>query len=847
MPIAKNLSDIFIQTLEQAVDGVVVIDTKNCVVLFNRAAEELWGISREEVIGQDVSMLVPASMREKHDAYVSSSRRAGVNRIVGATRDVPIHRKDGGQRWGAMSIARVESEGQVLFTAFVKDVTVYRGEQRQTKLLSLVADQTDNAIVITDGSGRIIYVNDGFERVFGYAFSEVENLQPVALLSPKVPEASVALIYERLCGGHSLRIEELTQVKSGERMWCNIAISPVLSEAGELTNTVTVFADITNSKIHEVLQFCILDAMVREMPLEAVMDLVCKEIERIAPEVIATVIQVDEDGRMHPLSASNVSEVYAHLIEGRWVSDCAGSSSAAAFLGEPVVCGDIETDAYWVGACDHLLRRGLKSCWSIPIKSARGASIGVLTFYYNDKRMPSALHQQLVDVVIPLCVLAMEREANQENIRQLAFYDSLTGLPNRSLLHAKADHALTEARRTKSSMAVLFIDLDRFKQVNDSLGHPAGDELLKVVAGRLRSHRRPADIVGRLSGDEFVVVLPNCGNECVTEVVEEIRLSISEVCQIAGSLVSPSASIGISVYPQDGHDMGTLIHRADMAMYQAKGGGRGRFSFFSYELNQLAQERQALEGALRYAIENRELTLSYQPQVNMDDGKLYGVEALARWTHPKFGEVSPARFIPLAEECGLIGQLGNWAVQEACRQLAAWRKKGLRIPSVSVNLSPSNFHNLDLGGMIMRTLDQHDLMAGDLTLELTESVLLDTNPNTMKVLHEIHAQGVKLAMDDFGTGYSSLSYLRKLPIHELKLDRSFVMDLEVDETSRALSDAVLHIGDSLQLRVVAEGVEEQGQYQVLKDQGYHVVQGYLLSKPLAPKDFEVWMDQYHGY
>jgi EAL domain-containing protein (putative c-di-GMP-specific phosphodiesterase class I) len=309
-------------------------------------------------------------------------------------------------------------------------------------------------------------------------------------------------------------------------------------------------------------------------------------------------------------------------------------------------------------------------------------------------------------------------------------------------------------------------------------------------------------------------------------------------------VISPSASIGISIYPQDGHDMGTLIHRADMAMYQAKGVGRGRFSFFSNELNLLAQERQALESALRHAIENGELRLSYQPQINMDDGTLYGVEALARWRHKKFGEVSPARFIPLAEECGLIGELGHWAVQEACRQLASWRRKGLKIPSVSVNLSPSNFHNLDLGGMIMRTLTKHNLTTDDLTLELTESVLLDTNPSTMRVLHEVHAQGIKLAMDDFGTGYSSLSYLRKLPIQELKLDRSFVLDLETDETSRALSDAVMRIGDSLRMKVVAEGVEGQGQYKILKDQGYHVAQGYLLSRPLSPQDLEVWIDKY---
>ncbi len=841
MPITKNLSEIFVHTLEQAIDSVVVIDSDNRVVLFNRAAEKLWGFDREEVLGNNVSMLVPESIRGKHDGYVDANRRTGINKIVGTTRDVPIHKKDGSQRWGSMSISRVESEGQILYTAFVKDVTEQRKERKRAKLLSLVADQTDNAIFITDGSGKVVYLNQGFETLFGYSLAEIASQFPVGLLLPQLPAARMAEVQQGLRRGRSFRLEELLQVKGGERIWCNVAINPVMGANGELAQTVTVLTDITASKIHQVLQHCILDAMVREMPLESVMELLCKEIERMSPEVRAAVIQVDEDGAMHALAAPSFGEGYGQLLEGRSIRECVGSSSVAACRGEMVFARDITSDPHWTPIRDACLDMGINSSWSIPIKDSKGLSIGVLAFYYAESRAPSALHQQMVEVLIPLCALAMEREVNRESIRQLAFYDSLTRLPNRSLLHAKADHALIEARRTRTELAVLFIDLDRFKQINDSLGHPAGDELLKQTAQRLNANRSTADIVGRLSGDEFVVVLPNCTSDKVNDAIEEIRQALAQPCQIAGSCFSPSASIGVSLYPRDGHDMGTLIHRADMAMYQAKNSGRGRFSFFSHELNELAQQRQALESALREAIEQGTLQLHYQPQVNIEDGRVYGVEALARWTHPTFGVVSPARFIPLAEECGLITELGHWAVREACRQLAAWRRKGLQIPSVSVNLSPSNFHNLDLAGMIGSVLDQHGLAPADLTIELTENLLLDTNPGTMKVLHDLNAQGIRLAMDDFGTGYSSLSYLRKLPIQELKLDRSFVLDLEADETSRALSDAVMRIGDSLRLKVVAEGVEEHGQYRILKDQGYHVAQGYLLSRPLTPQDLEAWM------
>lgn len=841
MPISRNLSDLFVQTLEQAIDSVVVIDSTNSVVLFNRAAEQLWGFGREEVIGQNVRMLVPEAIRSRHDGYIDSNRRTGVNKIVGTTRDVPIHKKDGTQRWGSMSISRVESDGQILFTAFVKDVTEQRKERKRAKLLSLVADQTDNAMLIADNSGRVLYANSGFENIFGYAFSDIEGCRPARLLAPYLSVSTLEAVHEGLKNGQPFKLEELLQTQSGERIWCQVAINPVIDAAGELTKIVTVLTDITTSKIHEVLQHCMLESMAHEMPLESVMDLLCKEVERMSPEVRAAVIQVDDEGCMHPLAAPGFADSYGKRLEGMPVKDCIGSSSVAANSGQTVFTADISTDPCWTLIRDDFLPLGIKSCWSTPIKSVKGTSIGVLAFYYNDHAAPSALHRQMVDAIVPLCALAMERELNRESIRQLAFYDSLTRLPNRSLLHAKADHALIEARRRKTGLAVLFIDLDRFKQINDSLGHPAGDELLRVIAQRLSAGRQAADIVGRLAGDEFVIVLPDCDSEHVADVIEEIKYALSQPCQVAGSFITPSASIGISVYPQDGHDMGTLVHRAEMAMYQAKHAGRGRFSFFSHELNQLAQERQALESALREAIEQGGLHLNYQPQVNIEDGQLYGVEALARWTHPTLGGISPARFIPLAEECGLIAELGHWALREACRQLAEWRRKGLEVPSVSVNLSPSNFHNLELPAMVGAVLDQHGLSPQDLTIELTENLLLDTNPGTMSVLHDLSARGIKLAMDDFGTGYSSLSYLRKLPIQELKLDRSFVLDLEADETSRALSDAVMRIGDSLRLKVVAEGVEDHGQFSILKDQGYHVAQGYLLSRPLAPHDLEAWL------
>ncbi|MDX3775667.1 bifunctional diguanylate cyclase/phosphodiesterase [Chromatiaceae bacterium AAb-1] len=733
----------------------------------------------------------------------------------------------------------------IKFSSDVSDrVRTEKLQSERVRLLSLVADETDNAVLLTDADWHIIYVNESFIRSFGYPLQEVLGKVPSELLVPEATEAEVAAMRSALLAGQSQRFEKLTYSKHSQRFWSSITVSPILDTQGKMTHTCCVLTDITEAKMHEVLQHKVLEAMVYEVPLADVMGKICHEVERISPEVIATILAVDEHDCLHPLAAPSLPDSYSKALEGVPIGPDVGSCGTAAFTGKAVLAEDIETDPLWQPYKHLVLPLGIKSCWSTPVKSSSGKVMGTFAFYYKEQRQPDQFHQRLVDVSVNLCALALEREVARAQIRKLAFYDSLTGLANRSLLHARADQAIASALRNKENLAVLFIDLDRFKQINDSLGHTAGDELLKTVANRLQEERRSSDIVGRLSGDEFVLVLPQCDVSQVTDIIEELQHKLFAVCNIEGTQLTPSASIGISLFPDNGHDMETLLHRADIAMYQAKTSGRGRFSFFSNEMNIVAQERLALEAALRDALKHNQLALHYQPQINMKTGRIYGVEALARWYHPTLGDISPARFIPLAEECGLIGELGHWAVREACKQLGEWRKREISVPMVSVNLSPTNFHNLNLPQMIMNALQENELSPTDLTLEITENVLLDTNPSTLKTLLEIHENGSRLAMDDFGSGYSSLNYLRKLPVSELKLDKSFVDDIEHDEACRALSYAALCIGESLQLTVIAEGVEKAGQHYILKDQGYHAAQGYLFSKPLPPLLLEEWLAEH---
>lgn len=758
-------------------------------------------------------------------------------------------RSDGSSCWLEATYTPVfDAAGQLLqVLKIATDITERHrrqlAQQEHLQRLSLVADTTDAAVLISDGNSRTVYVNAGFSRMLGWQTEEVLGRAPVGLLAPQLPPEYASQYSAALRAGQSLEREEIVVGKAGQRYWAKVISNPVIDADGSWRYTVTMLTDITRAKMHEALQHRVLEAMAREQPLAEVLEMVCLEVERIAPELTASILEVDAQGLLRPLAAPSLPPSYSIQIDGVAIGPAAGSCGTAAWRNAPVQVDDIATDPLWADYKALVLPLGFQACWSTPICNGQGQVIGSFAFYYRAPRSSAstAFHQQLADACTHLCALALERERARTRIRQLAFYDGLTGLPNRSLLQARADQAIAFAARKEQQLAVLFIDLDRFKQVNDSLGHPAGDELLRCVAARLQHALRASDIAGRLSGDEFVVMLPQCDADRATDTIERLQALLAEPVTLAGQSLAITASIGIAMFPADGRDMETLVHRADMAMYQAKSDGRGRFSFFSSALNRLAQERLALEMALRQALQAGGLHLHYQPQVDLASGRLHGVEALARWTHAELGEIAPARFIPLAEESGLIAELGLWALREACRQLAEWRANGLVVPAVSVNLSATSFHNLDLPRMVADTLQRNALLPQDLTLELTERILLDTHPSTVKTIAQVHAQGVRLSMDDFGTGYSSLSHLRRLPVSELKLDRSFVADLEHDEAARALSSAILSIGKSLRLTVVAAGVETPLQDSMLRAQGYPVVQGYLFARPLAPQDLGRWL------
>lgn len=427
-----------------------------------------------------------------------------------------------------------------------------------------------------------------------------------------------------------------------------------------------------------------------------------------------------------------------------------------------------------------------------------------------------------------------QRKRYEEDLMRMANFDALTGLANRSLLLLRLDHAIAAARRQQRCAAILFLDLDRFKTINDSLGHDAGDRVLIEVGRRLQRVVRETDTVARLGGDEFVVCLPDLHHETPAAVLAHGILEVvSRPMLIHGHEVVLSCSIGISIYPQDGADAKQLLKNADAAMYQAKAQGRCNYQYYSSEMNARTLDRLTLENSLRHAIERNELVLLYQPQYSLETGAMTGVEALLRWQPPAHAMIAPDDFIPIAEDTGLIVSIGDWVLRTACAQQVAWQRAGLGCLRIAVNLSARQFRQTGLEDMVAQALQETGCNAGCVELEITESVLMDRPDHTVETLKRLSAMGVRLAIDDFGTGYSSLAYLKRFPIDVLKIDRSFVSDIPGSAEDAAIATAVTALAHSMQLAVVAEGVETEAQREFLVGLQCDYAQGYLYSKPVS--------------
>ncbi|MGE5652377.1 MAG: EAL domain-containing protein [Bacillota bacterium] len=730
--------------------------------------------------------------------------------------------------------------------AFVLDLSerrqVEQALRESEERYRIVTAAASDAIITVDDSNTIVYLNPSTEKIFGYPAAQVLG-QPLSTLIPDcLWHGRKALQQQNNTEKEpsEARIEARALHREGQEILLEISIGQF-----HLANRyffTAIARDITERKKADALrdgQNEVLEMIAAGAPLSPILDKLIRLIESQSRGMSGSVLLLDEDGmHLRHGAAPNLPGDYTNAINGAPIGPKAGSCGTAIYSGKPVIVTDITQDELWVDYRALASKFGLRACWSTPIFSSQGTVLGSFAMYYHEPRRPHPAELRLAGVAAHMAGIAIERHQAAQRISYIAHHDALTGLPNRLLLRSSLNQAIAHAQRHRSMAALLFIDLDNFKRINDSLGHHVGDLLLQAAALRLQSCLRRDDLLARIGGDEFVILLsPLTRPKEAALVAGKVLKAFEPSIDVEGHELHAGGSVGISIYPSDGENAETLMRAADTAMYHAKESGRGNFQFFTQGLNAAIQRRLTVENKLRQALARGEFELRYQPQVDMASGRILSAEALLRWHLPGHGLVSPAEFVSVAEETGLILPIGEWVLREACAQLRRWQAAGWSELGIAVNLSTRQMSQLGLSGMVEQILREYGLRADLLDLEITESILMQPSGENMATLQRLSEMGVRLSIDDFGTGYSSLSYLKRFPVDVLKIDRSFVCGIGKAQDDMAIADAIIGMAAGLHLKVIAEGVETAEQAAYLSTRNCHMAQGYFYGEPLAPEAF----------
>jgi len=701
---------------------------------------------------------------------------------------------------GAALPDETASELDAVTSAFAAMRAELVARTAELQRLSLVAQHTQEAVVLTDRAGVIEWVNGPYAAMSGHPSEALIGRRPAEVLAgPDTDPETAARIQAAVEAGHGFH-EELVHVRrDGTPYWVSLDVSPILGRSGRCLGFVGIQHDITERRRAE-----------------------------------------EERGRLAAIVASSEDAIISKTLDGTISSWNRGAEqlygyTAQEAIGQPITlivpaARQVEIGSILTRLADG--ERVLLHETQRVHKDGRELDVSVSISPIRDRR----------DAVIGAAAITRdisERKRAERALAHQAHHDALTDLPNRSLFQERLDTTLATLRTDGTPLALLLLDLDRFKEVNDTLGHDVGDVVLQQVADRLRGGLRAGDTIARLGGDEFAVLLPGADDATALAVATRLRAALVQPIEVNGLRLEVGTSIGMALGPAHGRDAATLLRRADMAMYAAKRAGQG-VRRFSPELDREDAERLSLTAELRQAIEQGQLVLHYQPKVELASGQAVGVEALVRWQHPARGLLGPDRFIPVAEQAGLIEPLTRWVLRTACVQQAAWRAQGLDL-AVAVNLSMSSLADPGLLETVREALAMHDNRGpGRLELELTESTLMADPERARVLLADLRALGVRIAVDDFGTGYSSLAYLKQLPLDELKIDRCFVRDMASDDRDRAVVQATVDLAHTLGLRVVAEGVEDALALEVLQHLGCDLAQGYHLSRPLPVDELGHW-------
>lgn len=795
---------------QKALDAFIVSNTENTILVWSPYAETLFGWSAEEAIGHQLTtLIIPAEHHAAHEEGIKRFLETGKLKTMNKRLELFGLHKDGHLLPLEMTVVPMRIGDEILFTSSIRDNSErYKHKQKlqqQAALLHLSRD----AIIVINMQGEIEFWNSGATTMFHYAEEEAvghlyNNLLGIDC-SPDINHVKAFLE----ATGH-WEAEVTCQAKDGSMLSVLSRYTLERDRHGNPSRILISNTDISAQKAIRVQEILLVES---ERRFRLLFEHHPDGVIHFAPDGHLTCI----NQAFVQMSGYNVDEVLSHkrpaLIAPEY-TDLISAGVDAALRGTPQTLETV------------ILRKG-------------GSRLDV-----NVTLIPNVSNGQIIGVHGLIKDISVHKN-HERQIHHMATHDSLTGLPNRYFLEDRLSHAIEQAKRTSAIVAVLFLDLNRFKIINDSLGHDKGDMLLGVVAERLKGAVREGDTVARIGGDEFVVVLENIHDRShVKSVASHILESIAKPVNVSGHTLLVTTSIGSSLYPDGSADPAALIRQADLAMYEAKAAGQGIYKEYTTDMGTKAANRLLQENALRTALSSDQLVLHYQPRICLATGTISCIEVLARWNHPHEGLVLPKQFISMAEDMGLIDSLGTWVLNKACSQLLAWHRHGLAALTMSVNISVQQLQSDRLYETLVTILADTKLPAAALELEITETLFMQDVIKARETLNKISALGIKLSVDDFGTGYSSLSQLRTFPVDTLKIDQSFIENLPNEEDSGTIVAATIAMAKKLGLTVVAEGVATIEQMQFLKENACDEAQGYLLAHPCPAEEFEQFLRSY---
>ncbi|MCS0608707.1 EAL domain-containing protein [Massilia solisilvae] len=796
----------------------------------NPRMAQMFGYAPEELVNTSGACLF-ASEEHYHDFLAEAAPALHDGRLFEKA-EQRLRRRDGSTFWGRVRAKSVEPGRRAAGTVWmVEDVSAARAAEIEVRA---IMNNAGIGILFTRDR-RVVRYNRGFAQMFGFGTEQALGMPVRSLYGSdehyhEIGDAAADL----LARGESFQAEAWMVRADGSPMWVQLIGHPVRRDDPALGNIWIIEDRTRNKRAEETLRNALLEN-------QAILDnavLGIAVVER--GRTLHCNAKMEELFGYPPGGINGIPVAELYPDSASWMA--ARRETARNFLAGRVHMAEHEVvradgTRFWArlsGRLFDLAQRQGRSVWLVDDVTARREAAQAVARARDELELRVLERTaELAGANALLQAEIVERRQAEARVHHMAYHDSLTGLPNRSLLSDRLDRAMLSSQRNDRKLAVMFIDLDRFKTINDSLGHLAGDHLLKEVANRLCRAVRASDTVARLGGDEFVVLVPGIeGPRDCTQVAEKIIEVLSAPIPHEGRILHISPSIGICLYPDHGQDVATLMRNADAAMYHAKGAGRNTWQFFTERMNESAARHFELESSLRVALAANQFELFYQPVIEAGTRRVHALEALLRWRRPGLGLVGPDEFIPILEESGMIIAVGEWVLRSACEQAVAWQRQGLPAVPVAVNLSGRQFAQRGLAGTVRRIVEETGIDPALLELEITETTLMQSGGHTLEVLEQINAMGVRLSIDDFGTGYSSLAYLKRFPVHKIKVDRAFVRELEASAEDRAIVAAVMALANSLQLSVVAEGVETEAQLQLLREHGCELAQGFLFARPL---------------